>query len=333
MSNPLTFSTLACGEWSRETVIERAAAFGYDGVEWRGGPQGHVSPALPAAERQALRRRVADAGLISLAVTAYSRFVSPEPAERAAQLDHLRQHLDLAADLGAKFVRTFLGQLPPGRTAAQAAPAIADSLRAAAEYAAPRGVIVAAESHDDWVRSAALAEILAAAPHPALRALWDFGNAFAAGEDPAEGLRVIGPYLGYVHMKDGVLTGGHWRLTQLSQGQVPLKSVIHGLRAMGYTGGLCVEWERAWHPELEPADTALPAALAVLRQLLAEKSPALLPPSLILLSKITAAGPRSDARGVEGGRGDDASPEAQRSGEGVRPSHPDSSDPRGVDHT
>jgi len=279
MPNPITFSTLGCGEWPRETVIERAAAFGYDGVEWRGGPQGHVSPALPAAERQALRRRVAEAGLISLAVTAYSRFVSPEAAERAAQLDHLRQHLDLAADLGAAYVRTFLGQLPPGRSADQAAPAICESLLAAAEYAAPLGIIVAPESHDNWVRSAALAAILAQAPHPALRALWDFGNAFAAGEDPAEGLRLLGPWLGYVHVKDGRFEAGEWRLTQLGQGQVPLKNVIQGLLAMNYTGGLTVEWERAWHPELEPAETALPVALGVLRQLLAEADLTPRPPS------------------------------------------------------
>jgi sugar phosphate isomerase/epimerase len=271
MPNPIAFSTLACGEWSRETVIERAAAFGYDGVEWRGGTDGHVSPELPAAERQSLRRRVEEAGLISLAVTAYSRFVSPEPAEIAEPLDHLRQHLDLAADLGASYVRTFLGQLPSGRTAQEAAPAICDNLLAAAEYAAPLGVIVAAESHDDWVRSAALAEILAAVPHPALRALWDFGNAFAAGEDPLDGLRLIGPWLGYVHVKDGLLQGGEWRLMQLGQGQLPLKSIIQGLLAMGYTGSLTVEWERAWHPELEPAETALPAALAALRQWLSEE--------------------------------------------------------------
>jgi sugar phosphate isomerase/epimerase len=278
MPNPVTFSTLACEEWPAETVIERAAQFGYDGLEWRGGPQGHVSPALPPVERQALRRRVAEAGLISLAVTAYSRFTSPDPAERAAQLDHLRRHLDLAADLGAQYVRTFIGQLPAGRTKAQALPAICDSLRAAAEHAAQAGVIVAAESHDDWVRSAAVAEILTAVPHPALRAVWDFGNAFAAGEDPAEGLRVLGPHLGYVHVKDGILSGGQWRLTRLGLGQVPLGRVIRGLLAAGYQGGLTVEWERAWHPELEPAATALPAALAVMRGLLADVTPR--PPSL-----------------------------------------------------
>src|ERR1700720_2193570 len=98
-ANPVTFSTLACGEWSAETVITRAAEFGYDGVEWRGGTQGHISPAMPTAERQALRRRVAEAGLASLAVTAYSAFTSPDTSERAAQLDHLLRHLDLAADL------------------------------------------------------------------------------------------------------------------------------------------------------------------------------------------------------------------------------------------
>jgi sugar phosphate isomerase/epimerase len=265
MVNPITFSTLACGEWSAETVIARAAQFGYDGLEWRGGPQGHVSPALSSAERQALRRRVAEAGLISLAVTGYSRFTSPEAAERAAQLDHLRQHLDLAADLGAPYVRTFIGALPPGRTTAQALPAICECLHAAAEHAAQRGVIVAAESHDDWVRSAAVAELITAVRHPALRAVWDFGNAFAAGEDPLEGLRVLGPHLGYVHVKDGILIGTQWRLTRLGEGQVPLERVIQGLLAAGYQGGLTVEWERAWHPELEPAETALPAALAAIR--------------------------------------------------------------------
>ena len=187
MPNLIAFSTLGCGEWSRETVIERAAAFGYDGIEWRGGPEGHVSPELPAAE-----------------------------------------------------------------------------------YAAPLGLIVAPESHDNWVRSAALAEILAQVPHPALRALWDFGNAFADGEDPLDGLRAIGPWLGYVHVKDGVLQDGAWRLTQLGQGQLPLKDILRGLLALGYTGALTFEWERAFHPELEPAETAFPTALGVLRQLLAE---------------------------------------------------------------
>lgn len=274
LANPVTFSTLACGEWSAETVITRAVAFGYDGLEWRGGTQGHVSTTMPPAERQALRRRVGEAGLISLAVTAYSRFVSPEASERAAQLDELRRHLDLAADLGATFVRTFIGQLPPGRTAAQALPGICECLHAAAEHAATIGVVVAAETHDDFVRAAAVAEIIQAVKHPALQVVWDFGNAFAAGEDPAEGLARLGPDLGFVQIKDGVRTGADWRLTRFGEGEVPLARVIRDLLAAGYGGGLSVEWERAWHPELDPAETALPAALAAMRRWLAAASAA-----------------------------------------------------------
>src|SRR5204863_6512990 len=44
----LAFSTLGCPEWDAETVVEQAAAGGWDGVEWRGGPDGTVRSAWPA---------------------------------------------------------------------------------------------------------------------------------------------------------------------------------------------------------------------------------------------------------------------------------------------
>jgi sugar phosphate isomerase/epimerase len=123
------------------------------------------------------------------------------------------------------------------------------------------------------VHSASVADLIERVAHPALRAVWDFGNAFAAGEDPAEGQQQLGQHLGYVHVKDGVLVDGHWRLTRLGEGDVPLARVIRDLAASGYRGGLCVEWERAWHPDLDPADMALPAALAAMRHWLADLTP------------------------------------------------------------
>jgi hypothetical protein len=36
----------------------------------------------------------------------------------------------------------------------------------------------------------------------------------------------------------------------------------------GYSGAFSIEWERAWHPELEPAGIALPAALNHVRKIL-----------------------------------------------------------------
>ncbi len=114
MLNPITFSTLGCPDWSREEVIANAAAFGYDGIEWRGGPQGHVQPELQPAARAALRRGMADAGLSALAVTAYTSLIGDDPQDRAANVDVLRRYADLAADLGARYVRAFLGRISAG---------------------------------------------------------------------------------------------------------------------------------------------------------------------------------------------------------------------------
>jgi hypothetical protein len=36
----------------------------------------------------------------------------------------------------------------------------------------------------------------------------------------------------------------------------------------GYTGAFSLEWERAWHPDLDPPEVALPHSLHVMRSLL-----------------------------------------------------------------
>jgi len=41
---PITFSTLTWPHWQIETVIAKAAEFGYDRIQWRGGSQGHIQP-------------------------------------------------------------------------------------------------------------------------------------------------------------------------------------------------------------------------------------------------------------------------------------------------
>jgi sugar phosphate isomerase/epimerase len=273
--NPITFSTLACPAWSAAEVVARASAYGYAGLEWRGGADGHVSPRLSSAECQRLARQVAEAGLFSLAVTAYTSFTSPSLAERAAHLDDLRRHLDLAAGLGAAYVRVFLGELPAGAAHAAVLPGVLDSLAAAGDHAARVGVRLAIEPHDDFVRSASVAPLLAALPVETVGVVWDVANAYAAGEPPAEGHAALAGRLAYVQVKDGRGQGADWRLTAVGAGQVPLAEACALLLGADppYAGALSVEWEWAWHPELDPPEVALPAALPVIRALLAQAAP------------------------------------------------------------
>ena len=103
--------------------------------------------------------------------------------------------------------------------------------------------------------------------------IWDIGNTYSAGEDPVEGFAVLSQRLCYVQVKDGQGRGADWRLTPLGGGEVPLKRAFEMLLASGYAGAFSVEWERAWHPELDPPEAALPAALRVVQRLLAEAQP------------------------------------------------------------
>jgi sugar phosphate isomerase/epimerase len=270
MLSPITFSTLACPDWSREDVIAKAAAFGYDGIEWRGGPQGHVQPELSPAARAALRRSTADAGLSALAVTAYTSLIGDDPPDRAANIDVLRRYADLAADLGAHYVRAFLGRIPAGADMSVLYERAADCLDSAAQYSGPLGVTIAVEPHDEFVRSSVVAPLLDRVRSPAVGVIWDIGNTYAAGEDPPEGAQLLGERISYLHIKDGIGRGAAWRLTSIGQGEVPLRQVFALLRERGHAAALNVEWERAWHPELDPPEVALPAAIGVIRDLLRE---------------------------------------------------------------
>jgi sugar phosphate isomerase/epimerase len=99
--------------------------------------------------------------------------------------------------------------------------------------------------------------------------VWDVGNTFAAGEDPAEGYALLGSRLFYVQVKDSMGRYPDRRLTPLGEGDVPLARAVRLLLSHGYGGAFSVEWERAWHSDLDPAEVALPHALRVMRGLLA----------------------------------------------------------------
>jgi sugar phosphate isomerase/epimerase len=266
--NPIAFSTLGCPHWSIDTIISKAVEWGYEGIEWRGGPEGHVQPTMPAAQKAVLQKMSMDTRLMAVAVTAYTSFVSDLAAERQSNIDELRRYVDLAAELDAPFVRTFLGELPEGtQLDSSIYEKISDCLSTAADYASSVGVKIAVEPHDDFARSSTIVPILSRVHHPALRVIWDIGNACAAGEDANESFELLKHRMAYVQVKDGMKSGTEWQLCPVGQGHVPLAQAFTLLSAHGYEGALSVEWEYAWHPEIDPPEVALPAALRKVREL------------------------------------------------------------------
>jgi sugar phosphate isomerase/epimerase len=267
---PIAFSTLACPEWSPEEVVDRAAALGYDAIEWRGGDAGHVSTAWPDGPRAALYRGMEQQGVRALAVTAYSVFTSPDADDREANRAHLRAHLRLAGDLGAPFVRTFLGFRTDDAGNDAMTARLATAIAPVADDAAALGVTIVIEPHDDFVEASSVAAVLRALDHPAVGAVWDIGNAWEAGEGPAIGAAALGPWVRYIQLKDGRGRGTGWQLTRLGEGDVPLSESLALAASRGPLPPVSLEWERAWHPELDPADVVLGPSLEGIRSLVTE---------------------------------------------------------------
>lgn len=264
----LSFSTLACPEWSPNDIVRRATAMGFSAIEWRGGVDGHVADDAPRAQVRGLRQRVEDAGLASLALTTYGSLVADEPFLARQERERLRRRIDIAGRLGAAFTRVFVGIPAQVTDSAALVDRAVENLRTVASDAIDAGVGIALEPHDLHVLAGSLVPILERTRDLPVGVIWEVGNAWQHGEDPGESLPLIHPWIRYVQLKDGTGTGRAWRLCSLGAGEVPLDQVLRALDARGPMPPLSVEWERPWDERLEPAEIALPAALAHVRSLL-----------------------------------------------------------------
>ena len=269
---PLVFSTLGTPDWSLERAAEQAVADGYAGLEVRILDGQVISPHLPAERRAAIRGLLKQHGLVIAGIGASTRFSSPDADDRAQHLADLRAYLALASDLEVPIVRTFGGGPSEGQTMQDVIDVVAGSLAEAAPDAERHGVTICLETHDAFCRGQEVAGVLRQVDSSHVKAVWDVHHPFRMGESVEDTWNFIGARLAHVHMKDAQRReDGSWELKLMGEGEVPCREIIHLLASKGYDGYLCAEWEKAWHPDIEEPDIALPQHARVLRQWMAEE--------------------------------------------------------------
>src|SRR5204862_8318503 len=90
-----------------EELLDRASAYGYDGVEID-GKRPHGNPLdLPHTRCLELRRKAEDVGVPIYAVAANNDFSSPIPEHRESQVLYVRAVPRMTADLGVQTLRVF----------------------------------------------------------------------------------------------------------------------------------------------------------------------------------------------------------------------------------
>ena len=175
---------------------------------------------LDAPGLDALRGTLRERGLVPVLSTGLQRCDFPECAR-------------VARRLGATLVRMALSSvlcgdraIAPGGWDALVA-SVSDRLAAFARQAEAAGLTIVIENHQDFTSRelAAFCELLG----PAVRIVFDTGNAFPVAEAPLQFTRVVAPFVGYLHLKDYRVqpTGEGFRLVRcaLGDGAVPFAAI------------------------------------------------------------------------------------------------------------
>jgi sugar phosphate isomerase/epimerase len=271
---PISFSTLGCPDWSWKKILAEADRLGYGGIELR-GLQGEMDltkcPEFQGGGLEQTRRDLAALGVVVTDLGASSNMHEKDPQERARQLDEGRRFIDLAARLGAPYVRMFGDRIPEGEPREEVMKRVMEGFRQMAEHAKPAGVTVLIESHGDFTRSTDLEQILTSVDSDAFALLWDAHHTFvSAGEAPAETWKRLGSFVRHTHLKDSVPAGDERRYVLTGSGEVPVKEQVRVLAHGGYKGFYGFEWEKKWHPEIEDPEVAFPHFAKTIREYLAE---------------------------------------------------------------
>jgi sugar phosphate isomerase/epimerase len=258
-----------------ETVMDRAAALGVEGVDLlhRQMDLGERAP-LDAAGRAYLHRLKRHAfrnGLSICCVSTHQSFVKADPAELAVEVEHTKKCIELAYELGCPSIRINTGRwgttrsfdqlmadrgiepVLPGRTEDEGFKWCIEGIERCLATAEKCGVMLALENHWGLARTPeGLLRILNAIKSPWLGALMDTGNFL---EDPYTKLEAIAPRTVYVQAKT-YPGGGEWYTLDLDY-----ERIAAILARAGYTGWVSLEMEGKAEPM-----TAVPQSIAELRR-------------------------------------------------------------------
>jgi sugar phosphate isomerase/epimerase len=250
------FSTLGCPNLALNEVLALASRHGVAAVEIR-TLEGTVElPALFSrigedGIRQTLERG-REVSVLSLSTS--FRLVGSSGAEREAFLSFV----PWAERLGIPWLRVFDGGEATNPVVVE------DALKTLRWWRGLRSnegwrVDIMVETHDGIVGREAISRFCGDAGGAAL--LWDAHNTWRrTGVDPLDIWPSISEHVVHIHVKDSVSRasdGFPYTYVLPGDGDFPMGRLKEELLRSGYSGCVSLEWERQWHPNLEPLERAL----------------------------------------------------------------------------
>ena len=255
------FSTLGCAEKDLEGIVELARQFEIERVELRAVSDRLDLPNVfreQFGDAEQMKTWLVAKGITIASLDSSAKLIGCSPEAKQELLDFARW----AQPLGIPAIRVFDGGT------FQAKLADADRIEAAEflawwedeKKAHHWTVDLIIETHDALCTAAHCLELSNYAKAP-VHILWDAHHTWRkGGEDPLKSWSEMKQLVRHVHFKDSVgkPSARHpFTYTNLGEGEFALRPLMEQLSRDGYAGTMSLEWEKKWHPYLEPLENAL----------------------------------------------------------------------------
>ena len=225
-------------------LVDFCAKYNFDGVD----PTGYFFPTYPAVPPDDyvnnLKRRAFELGIGISGTGVRNNFTVPDKAKRAADVQHIKQWVEVASRLGAPVLRVFADTQMRGQSWQTVAPNNsrddvetwnAENLKECAEHGKKYGVIIGVQNHGDFLKTGDnLLSLISRVNSDWCGAIVDTG--YFRSEDPYKDMAKVAPY------------AVNWQIKQSPLGvesevtcPTDLKKLLKLIRGSGYRGYLPIE--------------------------------------------------------------------------------------------
>lgn len=247
-----SFSANAFRRYSLVETISIIAGLGYDGIEIMADIPHAYPPQMTAKDVRligaALARHKLQVSNINAFMlwavgdTWHPSWIEADEAGRAVRIEHTRDCIRLAAEIGASSISTEPGGPLDGMAPEAALELFRQGLMEIAGDAARSGVKVLIEPEPDLLieTSSQFLDFFQQLDPAVFGLNFDIGHFYCAGEDPAELVAQLKEYTGHYHLEDIASSRKHHHLMP-GEGAIDLKSVLREIDGSGYDGFVTVE--------------------------------------------------------------------------------------------
>ena len=270
----LAFTTLGCPTWPFEKIVTSASVLGYDAIEIRGLEGEMDLTQMKEFQPKAIEKSMeymTNMGTKICCLGSSCRFHDADEQERRKHIEDAKAAIQLAEKLSCPFVRVFGDKIPDPSQKRRTINFIVEALKELGDYAAEHRIKVVMETHGDFCATPDVQDVMERVSHKNVGVLWDTHHPYRIhGESPRKTVSRLSEWIWHTHLKDSRPTHSGFEYVLTGEGDVPILDILTELNRIRYDGYLSLEWEKAWHPEIERPEIAIPDYITKMRKYLAQ---------------------------------------------------------------